>query len=173
MRLKDNTWTPWLPDPDHLLFNEFKELQTASFAEAYACQKRLLGKLEDKDAFVASYSCIENRLTERKNTYCVWTSGITSWLPRTDWIAFSQILDGNTKHVNTRGIYEWDRVAQVMGHQIEPLDAYPVRYEVTGFPSDEQFAAFGQSLFPTAGDRSPVTNIVSAAPVAEHKPQLY
>ena len=138
LRMEANMWKPWLPEPDHPLFDGFKTMQAHSFARAYEQQQRLLNRIEDRNIFVAKCSCIRRLSPERANTFCTWTSGITSWLPRTDWIAFVQILDENTEQVDVRGFYEWDRVAQVMGQQMEPLGDYPPRYEVIGFPTDEQ-----------------------------------
>ena len=38
---------------------------------------------------------------------------------------------------------DWDRVVEVVGHLMEPLDIYPQRFRVSDFPTDEQLAAIG------------------------------
>ena len=105
LRMEANMWKPWLPEPDHPLFDGFKTMQAHSFARAYEQQQRLLNRIEDRNIFVAKCSCIRRLSPERANTFCTWTSGITSWLPRTDWIAFVQILDENTEQVDARAVF--------------------------------------------------------------------
>ncbi|MGA2257188.1 MAG: hypothetical protein ABSG53_21245 [Thermoguttaceae bacterium] len=41
---------------------------------------------------------------------------------------------------------EWEKVVDVAGDLMEPLDIYPPRFRVRGFPSDEQLAAMGNVL---------------------------
>ncbi len=40
-------------------------------------------------------------------------------------------------------MYDWERVMQVAGHLMEPLNLYPPRYKVSEFPTEEQFRAMG------------------------------
>ena len=149
LRLEGNEWRPWLPEPEHPLFNKFKLMQIDSFAGDYEVQRGLLNKLCDirGRGFVASYNVLQDVQTGRVRTYSAWTSGITSsWLPRTDMITFG-ILDEERRTCDCRA-YDWDRVVQVAGHLMEPFDIYPPWYEVTEFPTDEQFAAMGESIVP-------------------------
>ena len=70
-------------------------------------------------------------------SYCVWTDGIDSLLPKTDLI-----MIGN---VEGSAAYEWDRVAEVAGHMLEAVeDLYPTRYRVSQIPTDEQLRQIGQ-----------------------------
>ena len=57
------------------------------------------------------------------------------------------ILDEKRRTCDCRA-YDWDRVVQVAKHLMKPLDIYPPWYEVTEFPTDEQFAAMGESIVP-------------------------
>jgi hypothetical protein len=141
-RLAEDDWVPWLPDPEHPLFNTFKRMQVESVAEGYRTQKMRLDTLPDEGVFVATYNAIKNQESGQVSTYSVWGSGITSWLPRTDTIGFSKLLDMERGICDCRA-YDWDQVVQVVGHLMKPLDLYPPRYEVTEFPTDEQFAAMG------------------------------
>ena len=41
---------------------------------------------------------------------------------------------------------EWEKVVDVAGDLIEPLDIYPPRFRAEGFPSDDQLKAMGNIL---------------------------
>jgi hypothetical protein len=41
---------------------------------------------------------------------------------------------------------EWQKVTDVAGDLLEPLDIYPFRYRVRELPSDKQLAAMGNML---------------------------
>jgi len=41
---------------------------------------------------------------------------------------------------------EWQRVLEVVGDMMEPVDIYPPRFRVRGFPSEKQLAAMGNIL---------------------------
>jgi hypothetical protein len=69
-------------------------------------------------------------------SYCDWSKNVVSLLPRTDLIAF--VRDGKDPFMAT-----WDRVVEVMGDSMTPLDIYPQRFQVSEFPTDEQLAAMG------------------------------
>jgi hypothetical protein len=136
VRLDGDDWVPWLPDPSHPLFNEFRGLQLQSLGKNYAEQKETLDETTDKDTFVASFSIVQKPETGHFMTYCVWPKDVLALLPRTDIIAFMQ--EGKTPVVA-----DWDRVVEVVGHLMEPLDIYPQRFRVSDFPTDEQFTAMG------------------------------
>ena len=141
LRLEDEEWVPWLPPPEHPLFNEFKLLRMASLDDDYGTQKALLDKLHAKtgeDVFVSSFKATQNEKTGRVASYGVWVAGITSWIPATDVVAF--VRDPNERP----RMYDWERVVQVLGDLMDPLDVYPERYLIQEFPSDAQFAALGE-----------------------------
>jgi hypothetical protein len=136
VRLDGEDWVPWLPDPSHLLFNEFRGLQLQSIGRGYAEQKEMLDGTTDKDTFVASFSIIHNPETGHFMTYCVWPKDGLALLPLTDTIAFMQEGKGPL-------MAEWDRAVEVIGHLMEPLEIYPQRFRVSDFPTEEQLAAMG------------------------------
>ena len=95
LRLNGNEWVPWLPEPEHPLFNRFKLMQIDSFAGDYEVQRGLLNKLCDMrgKGYVATYNVIQDVQTGRVRTSTTWSSGITScWLPQTDMITFGRSL---------------------------------------------------------------------------------
>ena len=136
VRLDGDEWVPWLPDPSHALFNEFRGLQLQSLGRDYAEQKEMLDGTTDKDTFVASFSIAQNQKTGHFMTYCVWPRDMLVLLPRTDTIAFMQ--EGKAPLMAA-----WDRVVKIMGDLMEPLDIYPQRFRVSEFPTEAQLAAMG------------------------------
>jgi hypothetical protein len=134
VRLDGDDWVPWLPDPSHPLHNKFRGLQLQSIGRDYADQKELLDGTTD--IFVASFSVMEHKETEHLITYCVWPKDVLVLLPRTDKIAFMQ--EGKNPLMAA-----WDRVVEIVGDLMEPLDIYPERFQVSGFPTEEQLAAMG------------------------------
>lgn len=136
VRLDGDDWVPWPPDPSHPLFSEFHGLQLQSLGRNYAEQKELLDGTTDEDIFVASYMAMQNKDSGHFITYCVWGKNVLALLPRTDQIAFMQ--EGKDPLMA-----QWDRVVEVVGDLMKPLDIYPERFRVSGFPTEEQLAAMG------------------------------
>ena len=141
--LHGDAWDAWLPERDHPLHDEFKLLQVQQLSGDYRVQKELLDKLHQKDGtdiFVATYNGVRNEATGRVHTYSVWGGGITSWLPRTDIIALMRTdFDRPRRH-------EWNRVADIAGDLLQPLNLYPPRFLVDGFPTAEQIVAMGDPV---------------------------
>ena len=142
LRLDGDDWVPWLPECDHPLYREFKTFQTRSIGHACNQQKELLDKLHQgagEDIFVASFSGYEDKDGGPLTSYCVWTKGVPTLLPRTDKVA---LLVPDHKHV----LVDWEKVAAVVPDLMESLEMYPARFKVTDFPGDEQLAAIGNDL---------------------------
>jgi hypothetical protein len=141
LRLDGDEWVSWLPDVAHPLYGEFRLLEVQSVMEEYSEQKRLLDKLHEKkqqDIFVASYKAMANQTTGQITTYCVWGKDVLALLPHTNRIMFVQ--DGKEPLAA-----DWDRVVEEMGDSMKPMDIYPERFQVVGFPTEEQLAAMGAS----------------------------
>ncbi len=136
VRLDGDNWVPWLPDPSHPLFGEFRGLQLQSLGRDYATQKQQLDGTTDKDTFVASFSIVQRPDTGHLLTYCVWPRDVLALLPRTDQIAFMQ--EGSQPMMAT-----WDRAVEVVGDLMTPLGIYPERFRVSEFPTEEQLATMG------------------------------
>ena len=141
LRLDDDEWVPWLPDVSHPSYKDFQRFQLQSLGQDYAEQKDLLDKLHAKrgeDVFVATFSAIQSP-NGRLLSYATWTETTNALLPKTDVLVIGRI-GGQPAMV------EWQRVLDVAGDLMEPLDIYPFRYRVTEFPSDKQLAAMGNML---------------------------
>ena len=131
-----------MPDAGHPLFDEFRLLRMRSWGQDYAEQKELLDALHAKtgrDVFVSAFSVMQRKDTGRHISYCVWPKGADSLLPRTERI----ILGG----VGQEPIMApWERVVEAAGNLMTPMDMYPERYRVEGFPSAEQLEAMSDEL---------------------------
>lgn len=141
LRFTGDEWTTWLPPPNHALYNDFKLMQVKMLVDEYRAQKVVLDKLHEKrreNVIVATYNGVQVNETGVVHTYAVWSHGIISWLPQADIIAFMQSGEEKPR------MYDWDRVVQAVGDLLKPLEMYPPRFEVSGFPTEDQFAAMGE-----------------------------
>jgi hypothetical protein len=139
--LDDETWRPWLPDTEHPLHDRFHALQLRSVGQDYTEQKHLLDALHQKsgtDIWVASYSAIKNNETGKLHSYCVWSQGVDTLMPKTELVYFFVPKGDQEGSVVVRS--SWDRVQQVVGHLMERQDIYPGRYRVKEFPTTEELA---------------------------------
>jgi hypothetical protein len=142
VRLEGDAWVPYLPPAGHPSHTRFKLLFAKSVGRDYADQKQALDALHEKageDVFVASCTVMQKKETGEVRSYCVWSEGIVSLLPRTDDVAFFQT--GGKDEGAVAAIVPWERVRAVVGHLMEADDVYPVRYRVREFPTGEQLAA--------------------------------
>lgn len=143
-RLRDDEWEPWLPPQDHPAYDAWRLLALQSHGQDYAEQKALLDKRhakEQADVFLASFSAMEDEASGSVTSWCSWAEGIESWLPETDEVIFTSILAPDDVKLRARA--SWDEVRAVAGDLMEPLELYPPRWRVTGFPSDEALAQLG------------------------------
>ena len=102
-----------------------------------SCSDRLHAKTNEK-TFVATFNVVQDP-QGRLLSYAIWTETVKSLLPQTDMVVFGPV-EGEPKMV------PWSRAMEAVGHLLEPVDIYPPRYSVQGFPSAEQLAAM-ESIF--------------------------
>jgi len=136
LTLDGDDWNVWLPNPAHPLYKEFRLMQIQAYGQDYNEQKETLDKLHEKQreaVFVATYSAMKKKDNGELTSYCVWSKGVPTLLPKTDLIGFTQ------KDAKSR-VAAWDRVVETVGNLMEPLGMYPPRWKVTDFPTDEQLA---------------------------------
>jgi hypothetical protein len=145
VRLEGDSWVPFLPDSEHPAHSRFRLLAVRSMAQDYAEQSELLKALHDEneeDVFVASFTAMQQKESGRVRSYCVWSEGIESLLPRTEEVFFFRPNDEGEGEIVAGG--EWERVLQAAGHLMEPLGIYPERYRVKEFPTGEQLTQIGR-----------------------------
>ena len=106
-------------------------------ADFYAAQKEALDNfhaLAEKDVFTATCSVLER--DDTRVSSCVWSQGVVSLLPVTDWIALlPDAADADFKHVR------WQRMLEVCGDRLQPTGESPVRFLVESFPDSTQWEA--------------------------------
>jgi uncharacterized protein YtpQ (UPF0354 family) len=139
VRFDGDDWVSWMPPASHPCYSEFRMLQIQTRGQAYNHQKELLDKLHQKnheDIFVASFATAEKTTTGTIWSYCVWSKGVLALLPKTDKVV---IMGTGT----TPLFADWDRVVATANDLMEPLDIYPERYRVAGFPSEQQLVEMG------------------------------
>lgn len=144
--LGNETWLPWLPNADHPLHDPFHLLQLQSFGRDHAAQKDVLDALHEKTGqsiWVASYSAVKNDKTGKAHSYCVWSQGVESLLPKADQVYF--FVPRGEKDGSIVARANWDRVQQFVGHLMEREEGYPLRFRVKEFPTAEQLALIGEA----------------------------
>ena len=137
MRLVDSRWESF--EPPAACQSAFDEMATASAASVYQGQKEALEALFDpqkQDIFVATASLIKAPLDGALRTYCVWSRGVDSLLPKTDLVMFH----GSDSPQRGTVIAPWSQVSQVVGDLLESTSHVPVRYRVRAFPDDDRLA---------------------------------
>ncbi len=140
-RLENDEWVEWLPDLDHPLHAQFALLRLRSFGQQYAEQKELLEKLHGRkgeEVYVAEFSAAQNSITGELHSYCVWSEGVDTLLPKTDQIYFFRPANRQNNDEQTLAHCRWDEVQRIAGAMLELDDIYPERYRVRTFPSEQQ-----------------------------------
>ena len=140
LRLENEEWQEWLPPPNHSLHQEFALLRMQSLGQQYAEQKELLDehfRRSPNDVYVAMFSAARNIQTGAVNSYCVWSDGVQSLLPKTDLVYFFRPGAGESQD-GLIATCPWETLEREFGPLVEPLDLYPPRYRVRSFPSETQ-----------------------------------
>jgi hypothetical protein len=144
-RLTDeDEWVPFLPPPEHPQYKQYRLFQIRCFGSDYEEQKATLNEFHEKtgkDIFVASFSAVEKQDTGEIRSYCVWSQGVSAFLPKADYVYFFQ--PGDDEKGDIVATVPWTIAEAVLGDRLTPVGLYPERYLVEGFPTEEEIAAFG------------------------------
>jgi hypothetical protein len=141
IRWDGNAWVDWHPPPGHPMERTFRDIARRFDLDLYDDQKRLLEQLHDKqgtDIFVASFTLVK-KPDGSLYSYAVWSNGVKTLLPRAEWVMFVRGKD------DFPAAAPWDRVEQIVGHQMKETDHYPTRVMVDKFPTDAELAALGKA----------------------------
>lgn len=143
LRLVDDQWVDWEPPKNHAVRPQYDDLLLHHLGGLYADQKELLEKIYEPDPqapFVASFSALQERDTEEVKSYCAWTKGIESLLPKTNLIMLGD-------ESGTMASGPWNHIQSIVGDLMtEDESFYPVRYRVNEFPSEQQLTEIGNTL---------------------------
>lgn len=148
--LTGSQWETFLPDPGSPAHVALANLSVESQGTDYAEQKSILEERHEKngaDVFVASFSSFTKKTGGLHATFCVWTGGVASWLPRTDFIGF--IDPEKPKDNQTLGFARWAAVQEHAGNLMKPQQLYPERWEVRKLPPPDCLARMNLKREPT------------------------
>lgn len=137
-------WVSFLPSPQQPQYKRFRLLQLKGIGTDYKEQKVAVDELHGKtgkDVFVASYFALEKTDTGEIRSYCAWSAGVVTFLPKTDYIYFFRPRDSQNGDIVAT--VSWAEAEAVLGDRIKPVGIYPERYLVEGFPTEEEIAALG------------------------------
>jgi hypothetical protein len=138
LRLESGIWVPFLPSPDHPVYERFRAFQFQSEGNQYEAQSRFL-KTHYPNSQVATYMGLTERESGKSGSGCIWQDG-DLLLPRTEFVAGIRSSKQSADEYQSF-LCEWERVSQIVGDLMEPLDVYPPRFRVRSLPSEEQFNA--------------------------------
>lgn len=99
----------------------------------YADQAAQIDKVFERDGtdmFVATFGVLEK--DGRIFSYCTWTEGIPSMLPKTDLVALARRKEGGDFDYV---LAEWQALVQRHGALLQQTADFPPRFNVTGFPA--------------------------------------
>lgn len=125
--LVGDEWRPWLPEPSHSLFADFKSLQLQYFRAAYDEQANLMKKparTKPNRERAADYSVAVDPDTGEPFSYCVWGPS-DLLLPRCEKIVLTAELYGNNSLQAS-----WETIFAKLGDRLQPLEGYPELYRV-------------------------------------------
>jgi hypothetical protein len=133
--LKDNAWIDWEPPANHMMRQAFERQYLQFIGGLYAEQKELIKSVagEEKELpFFATFSSLKGPDNVGEISFCVWSEGVVSYLPKTDVVLFYD----QDELIN---VCRWDDIAEAFGELLVADESfYPVRYLTTGFPSRER-----------------------------------
>ena len=137
------TWRAFIPAAPQELRERYRGMLLGAQSSDYADQKELLDEAYQRsgtDLFVASFKAVQGPKTGGVVSYCTWTNGADSLLPRTDFVIF---MDGDEKNMHIAASAPWARVEKVVGARLKPQGLTPERFRAATFPSDEEIRALG------------------------------
>jgi len=82
---------------------------------------------------------MRHRETGYRVSYWIWPKGAVSLLPRA-----ARVVQGGEDQAPVMA--RWEKVVEVAGDLLVPLDTYPERCRADGFPAAEHLAAMGNEL---------------------------
>lgn len=122
-------------------------LETIGLSYSYRDQKAALDKLYERtgtDLFVATFALRESReQPEQVRSYCVWTEGVDSLLPKTDHLIFNRDAGGLRP---VRVAVPWPIVERLCGHYLEGTAETPARWRARRFPTESDWSALQGAL---------------------------
>jgi uncharacterized protein YtpQ (UPF0354 family) len=140
LRWSGTAWEKFVPE---VLAEKLHRLRLRELAADYQDQQVALNDLharEGRDVFVAQHTVVQRKGGEQRSI-CVWTEGVHSLLPDTDFIALYRPSTKQTAFVPRQDF------RQQFMNMVKPTEYLPIRHEVEQFPDAGVF----QELLATHG----------------------
>jgi hypothetical protein len=135
--LKDGVWQDWELPLNHVMRKEYDRQRLHFLGGMYTEQRELIYAVAGEESdlpYLASFSAMKRPETDEELSYCVWSEGVVSLLPRTDLVLF---FDGD----DLLSVCRWEDAVEAFGALLVAEESfYPVRYLTMGFPAKEEIA---------------------------------
>lgn len=132
LRWSGAAWERFVPES---LAAKLHRLRLYELTADYQDQQAILNDVHEKngeDVFVAEHKIVQ-RADGEQSSICIWSEGVHSLLPDTDFIALFRPSTKQTAFVPR------SEFRQQFTHIANPTEHLPVRYEVNAFPDEETF----------------------------------
>lgn len=144
-RLTKSGLVPYVPSKDEEILSVLRGEALAKDANE---QKQALDEKFERDGtdiFVGTTLFTDDD-EGRQRTYCVWTKGAVSLMPKAEFVVFVDLDMPEADRVVAAGL--WDDVMKRVGKHVSPDDSYwPRRYKVSDFPDGKTIKAIGLHPF--------------------------
>ena len=144
-RLTQQGLVPYVPKADNEVLSVLRV--EAATKDANEQKKALDEKFakDGTDVFVGTTMLTDDD-DGKQRTYCVWTKGADSLMPKAEFVVFVDLDMPESDRVVAAGL--WDDVMKRVGKQVKPDDAFwPRRYKVSTFPDARALRAIGTHPF--------------------------
>lgn len=145
LRRVADAWQPFVPDAR--VAPAARSLEIVSDALTYSEQQQALEKFfehEGVDVYVGKFDLMRKGSDgDELQSWCSWTEGVDTLLPRTDTVILGRIDDAH-KPI----ILPWADMARICGHYLQRTEDDPPRFRVNAFPAAEwsQLIGVGTTL---------------------------
>ena len=132
---REGRWQPFAVPSHHPAADQLRRLELLTEAADYADQQRALQRRVGEEVYVASLMIGEDDHGGAAS-YCSWTEGVPSLLPRADYIAF--VTPGKWERDAQVLKVPWDDAVEIVGSSMRAENLSPERWRVDTFPDEEQ-----------------------------------
>lgn len=137
IRLAGKTWESY--EPPAAVQPAYANFRRQVLAHEYQQQKQVLDALHEREGaaiFVASVMEMQLAADPHPVSLCIWSKGVDSLLPETDYVALHDADDQSAK----TAIVPFAVAREIVGDLMAPVDLALRRYRVRHYPSPEQLA---------------------------------